>query len=77
MRLNKIKELLKEIKELSYIDYVALLVFYEKIEHNSDIEDITDGGLDYIKGWIENTYMENDISLYSEEFNDFIKEVEL
>lgn len=77
MRLNKIKELLKEIKELSYEEYISLLVLNEKIDYNSDIQDITNGDLDFIKNWIENTYMENDISLYSEEFNDFInKEVE-
>lgn len=72
MRLNKIKELLKEITELSYQEYVSLLVLNEKINYNSDIEDITNGDLDYIRNWIENTYMENDISLYSQEFNDFI-----
>lgn len=77
MRLNKIKELLKEIKELSYQEYISLLVLNEKIDYNSDIQDITNGDLDYIRNWIENTYMENDISLYSEAFNDFInKEVE-
>lgn len=72
MRLNKIKELLKEIKELSYQEYISLLVLNEKIDYLSDIQDIIDGDLDYIRGWIENTYMENDISLYSETFNDFI-----
>lgn len=77
MRLNKIKELLKEIKELSYQEYISLLVLNEKIDYIQDIQDITNGDLEYIKKWIANTYMENDISLYSEEFNDFInKEVE-
>lgn len=76
MRLDKIKELLKEIRELSWHEYISLLILNEKIDYNSDIQDITDGDLDYIRGWIENTYMENDISLYSEMFNDFINKEE-
>lgn len=71
MRLYKIKELLKEIKGLSYQEYIALLVLHEKIDYNSDIDDITDEDLDYIRGWSEDVYMESDISLYSQEFNDF------
>lgn len=49
MRLNKIKELLKEIKELSYREYISLLVLNEKIDYNSDIQDITNGDLDWIE----------------------------
>ena len=48
----------------------------KKIDYNSDIEDITDVDLDYIRKWIANTYMENDFSLYSEAFNDFINKEE-
>lgn len=76
MRLNKIKELLKEIRELTFQEYISLLILNEKIDYNSDIEDITDVDLDYIRKWIANTYMENDFSLYSEAFNDFINKEE-